>query len=121
MTQDVRSDLGAWVRDLLATPDAVTKVGEIVVSKDLFTNKELLQFYDPEQRTGTTAGGLGRELGRAGVKQVLGGKPVRLPSGEQARLYIIRNADKWVNQEGSKSIIEHLTTWDQVKTKKRKY
>jgi hypothetical protein len=94
MQADVRSDLGAWVRKLLQDPDTLLKIGEIPLKKDLFTNHELLQMYDPMQRTRTTANGLGRELRRAGAVQALDGRPIRTKSG-QDRYYVLRNHDKW--------------------------
>jgi len=93
MITNVQSDLASWVRQLMLTPEAVLKVGEISVEKELFTNKELLAFYDPTGHTGTTANGLGRELARAGIRQVLEGKPVRLKDGTQQRYYAVRNLE----------------------------
>lgn len=97
MISDVQSDLGGWVRQLLATPDATLILGDMKLTKDLFTNHELLQLYDPMGKTGTTANGLGRELRRAGVQQVCGGKPLRLADGSQARYYTIRNVARWLS------------------------
>lgn len=107
MTADVRSDLGAWVRDLLSNPDYNLRVGNVRLKKDIYTNKELLMLYDPTGHTGTTGNGLGRELGRAGVKKVMDGKPIRLPDGAQDRYYIIRNPEKWV-RENLNNIIQHI-------------
>ena len=121
MINNVRSDLAGWVRNLQAVPDHVLKVGEIVVPKDLFTNKELLQFYDPEGRTGCTANGLGRELARAGIQQVCAGKPIRLPDGSQSRYYALRNMEHWL-AANSAAVVEHLTGKNSKKVeKKRKY
>jgi len=104
MTADVRSDLGSWVRMLIQNPDAVLRIGDIPMKGDLFTNRQLLKIYDPEQRTRTTANGLGRELRRAGVPQVLDGKPIKTEDG-QDRFYVLRNREKWVR-----------ATFDQVRT-----
>lgn len=90
-----QSDLASWVRQLLHAPEDVLRVGEVAIEKDLLTNKELLLLYDPEGRTRVTANGLGRELSRAGVRQVYDGRPLRGPDGQQARYYAIRNAEKW--------------------------
>lgn len=98
MIVNMQSDLAGWVRQLIATPDAVLKLGDMVVGKDLFTAKELLQFYDPAGKTGTTANGVGRELARAGVRQVCAGKPIRLSTGEQGRFYAVRNRDAWAKK-----------------------
>lgn len=110
MISNVQSDLAGWVRSLQSVPDHVLKVGEIVVDKDLFTSKELLQFYDPTGKTGTTANGLGRELARAGIRQVVNGKPVRLGDGSQARYYAVRNMDTWL-VAGSQEVAGHLNAW----------
>jgi len=122
MIANVQSDLAGWVRGLMATPDHVLRVGELVLDKDLFTSKELLQFYDPSGKTGTTANGLGRELARAGVRQVCGGKPVRLADGSQGRFYAIRNVDQWLTSQ-PQLIADHLNKWDkkQIGAKSAKY
>lgn len=118
MIANVQSDLAGWVRQLLATPDHVLKVGEIPVMRDLFTSKELLQFYDPSGRTGTTANGLGRELARAGIRQLLNGRPLRLPDGSQSRYYAVRNQDHWLGQTGGQTAIKHLGDWSKTQTGK---
>jgi hypothetical protein len=110
MIANVQSDLAGWVRTLVATPDYTLKVGEIVVDKDLFTSKELLQFYDPSGKTGTTANGLGRELARAGVRQICHGKPIRLSDGSQGRLYALRNLDQWIEATHQQAA-KHLDDW----------
>jgi hypothetical protein len=94
MTEDARSDLGVWVRNLLAHPDAVLKVGAHKLPGDLFTNKELLALYDPEKRGRVTANGLGRELRRAGAALACGGMPVRYADGRD-RFYAVRDGARW--------------------------
>jgi hypothetical protein len=110
MIANVQSDLAGWVRSLMASPDYALRVGDVVIDKDLFTSKELLQFYDPTGKTGTTANGLGRELARAGVRQICGGKPIRLHDGSQGRYYAVRNTDKWLT-ETAQAAIKHLDDW----------
>lgn len=110
MIADVRSDLGSWVRELLVAPDALLKVGDLPIDKDLFSNRELLRLYDPDGRTRTTANGLGRELKRAGARQVLDGVGVKLPEGGVDRLYAVRNPEKWLSAD-TKAISHHLETW----------
>lgn len=102
-----RSDLGSWVRQMLATPDHVLKVGTKSYDKDIITTSQLLAYYDPDGRTGTTANGIARELSRAGVHQVRNGQPIRLSDGSQARYVIIRNVDYWRTAERG-MIIDHL-------------
>lgn len=120
MIANVQSDLAGWVRHLAAVPDHILKVGDIKVDKDLFTSKELLEFYDTIGKTGTTANGLGRELARAGIRQVVGGKPVRTKDGSQGRYYAVRNRDKWATATG-KQVADHINQWiQQGSTKKTK-
>ena len=115
-----RSDLASWVRQLMAVPETVLKVGEITMDKDMFTSKELLELYDPLGKTGTTANGLARELSRAGLRQVQEGRPIRLTDGSQARYYAVRNQDLWLNQHGPSGIVKHLEGAMAKPTKKRK-
>lgn len=98
MIQDVKSDLGSWVARLMLDPEAMLRIGEMSIEQDLFTNRELLELYDPMGKTGTTANGLGRELRRAGVPQVVQGAPVKGPNGTD-RYYILRNKDQWLKAE----------------------
>jgi hypothetical protein len=110
MIANTRSDLASWVRLLLATPEAVLKVGEISVTRDMLTSAELLQFYDPIGKTGTMANGMGRELSRAGVQLALDGKPVRTNDGKQSRFYIIRNTPKWLKAEYNE-VAAYINNW----------
>lgn len=122
MIANVQSDLAGWVRQLIATPDHTLVVGGVALNKDLFTSKELLNFYDPEGKTGTTANGLGRELARAGVSQVYGGRPIRLSDGSQYRYYAVRNPDKWLACDNLKAIADHIEnagTKDRIVRKKK--
>ncbi len=98
MIADGQSDLGAWVRQLLTAPDYVLRIGQVPVACDLFTNRELLLFYDPTGRTGVTPNGLGRELRRAGITYVAEGAQLRLADGSQDRYYAVRRAAHWLTQ-----------------------
>ncbi len=119
MIANVQSDLAGWVRQLMATPDHVLRVGEVQVTKELFTSKELLQFYDPSGKTGTTANGLGRELARAGLHQICNGKPIRLTDGSQGRYYAVRNLDFWMTQAAPQAAVKHLEDWGMKQTGKK--
>lgn len=107
MIANVQSDLAAWVRNLKAIPDNILMLGQVKLEKDLYSSKELVQLYDPSGHTGTTANGLGRELARAGFRQIAKGMPVRTSSGFQARYYIVRNVEKW-EKAALPQIVAHL-------------
>jgi hypothetical protein len=83
-------------------------VGSIKLRKDLYSNRELLELYDPDKRTGTTANGLGRELRRAGIDMVNEGKPLRLPEGNE-RLYAVRNGETWSGASAD-DLIAHVVS-----------
>lgn len=110
MTETVRSDLASWVRALRSTPDAVLRLGDLLLTKDLFSARELLELYDPLGKTGTTAGGLGREMSRAGFKQACEGRPVRTTDGFQARYFAVRNSERWSRASQAEASI-HLREW----------
>jgi len=94
MIMDGKSDLGAWVHELLADPDSLLRVGEIKLTKDLYTNKELLDLYDPLGKTKVSAQGMGNNLKKAGARQILDGKPIRV-GDVQDRFYAVRNVGRW--------------------------
>jgi len=122
MIDTVRSELASWVRSLLACPDDVLYLGDKKITKDLFCAKELITIYDPTGKTGTTPQGLGRELSRAGVQQVLNGRPYRLKNGSlYGRFFAVRNRERWADAD-VKEVGEHLDGWaDQNQPKKSKF
>lgn len=118
MIMDTKSDLGSWVLRLKEDPDGMLRVGQMPVDKDLFTNAELLTLYDPNQRTGTTANGLGRELRRAGVPLAYDGKALTSPTGVE-RYYILRNRQKW-EKATRQQLMKHLEAFGPKKRKVNK-
>jgi len=109
MILDVQSDLGGWVRQLIAEPDAFLVMGDKPLLHDIYTNKQLLAIYDPHHKTNVTANGLGRELRRAGVSQAAKGRTMRGPDGKVDRYYIIRNGKQWLRATTA-AIHKHLET-----------
>ncbi len=103
----VQSDLGAWVRRLKSLPEQVLKIGEMKLEKDLYTDRELLLLYDPLDRGKVTSGGLGRELKRAGIHQVLGGALVAVPGQPSDKYYAVRNITRW-SQADHGACVKHL-------------
>lgn len=118
MISDVQSDLGSWVRRLKTDTESVLMIGNVVIKKDLFTNRELLELYDVDRRTGTTANGLGREMKRAGFEMVNNGVPVRTALGTE-RLYAVRNRDAWMSAK-LEQIVKYVESESNTR-KKSKY
>jgi Family of unknown function (DUF5906)/Domain of unknown function (DUF3854) len=106
MVADTRSDLASWVRQLLADPDRILRIGQLKIERDLVTNKDLLRLYDVDGSKKLTANGLGRELRRAGVQLANNGDPISTSLGLE-RLYIVRNVDQWLNAT-TKQIQAHV-------------
>ena len=121
MINNLQSDLASWVRLLQDNPDQILKVGKLKIKKDLFQSKELLQLYDPDGHTGTTANGLARELSRAGFKQVYNGRPIKTDDDQQGRYIAVRNCEHWAKQTGRTNIVKHLNAFIEGLTKRKKY
>ena len=120
MMRDSKSDLADWVHRLKESPAAMLRVGSVELQGDLFSAHRLLALYDPETKGRVTANGMARELKRAGFRQVHGGQLVITPTGT-ARLYAIRNPDKWL-AAGLKDIQAYLAkTAAPTEDKPRKY
>lgn len=115
------SDLASWVRKLLATPDAVLKLGTTPLPGDLWANSDLLHLYDPGGRTRVTANGLGRELRRAGARYAAGGTALRLPDGAQVRAYCVRNAGTWAGASPARCAAHYASTRLPPPEPKRKF
>jgi hypothetical protein len=117
MTADNQSALGEWVRYLRDDPNEVLVIGGMASPYDLYSARELLSLYDAGATTKTTTNGLGREMKRAGFRQVLDGRPIKVPGRPQERYYVVRNADKWEKATG-KQVLAHLSAVPEVKTPK---
>lgn len=105
MIEDGLSDVGRWVRKLRDDPEHALRLGDAKLAGDLWSSQDLLRLYDPELRGRTTAGGMGRELKRAGLRYVYGGMPIHTAVG-QTRLFAVRNAAIWESAKGP-AIIAH--------------
>lgn len=119
MISDGLSDIGRWVRRLRDDPDYVLRIGNVGLKGDLWSSQELLKLYDPEGKHRVTIGGLGKELKRAGLRQVYGGRPIVTPHGQQ-RLFAVRNSDKWEKAD-SKALREHYAATRCEQTRSNKF
>ncbi len=94
MARAGKTDVGSWVAALKEDPDSVLRVGGLVVPRALWTGKERRGLYDPDGKHRITTVGLGRELAKAGFRQVCNEEPVRA-NGVRDRYYAVRDRDAW--------------------------
>jgi hypothetical protein len=111
MVFHVRSDLSSWVHGLIEDPESyLSPLGRGVAEKcDLFSSQQLLTCYKYQadnHGNNATANGLGRELRRCSISQVLHGRPCRTSQGLQ-RLYAVRNREKW-KEATHQHVVEHF-------------
>lgn len=117
MIENVRSDLGSWVRQLKTNADFVMDHALMKFpGRDLLTTQQILAMYDPDRQGRVTANGMGRELAKAGFRQAYEGRQIKLSDGSYNRYYVVRNHDKWIHA-GLAEIKEHL---EGPKTEKKK-
>lgn len=85
MVEAVRSDIGSFVAMLKANPAALLTHGNHVVK--LLTSQDILDMYDPYQKTKVTANGVAREMTRQGFYKANRGNPIRC-GNQQLRVWI---------------------------------
>lgn len=118
MIENVRSDLGSWVRQLKTNADFIMDNSLVKFpGKDLLTTQQILVMYDPDRQGRVTANGMGRELSKAGFRQVYDGRQVKLADGSYNRYYIVRNLDRWIHA-GLSEIKDHLECGTKKEEKK---
>lgn len=120
MVEDGLSDVGRWVRKLKTDPDLCLRLGDAKLDGDLWTAADLVKLYDPEGKGRVSAGGLGRELKRAGFRQVYGGMPLRTSSG-QIRPFAVRSRDKWDECKDGKLLGAHYDSTRSLPGTKKKF
>ena len=121
MIENVRSDLGSWVRQLKTNATYIMENSLIKFNKDLLTTQQILTMYDPDRMGRVTANGMGRELSKAGFRQAYGGRQIKLSDGSYNRYYIVRNLDNWIHA-GLSEIKDHLEgETKEVKKSSKKY
>lgn len=104
-----KGELAAWVRELRDHPDYHLRTGQMRHARDLYTAKEVLDFYKNEAPdTKISVVGMGRALSTAGFQQVDGGNPITGPDGKPARYFAIKNAAKWRKCKSRKEMEANL-------------
>jgi hypothetical protein len=107
MINDNKSELGAWVLSLREDTESSLRVlgSRASQSAELVSGPSLLRCFDPTGDGKVTANGLGRELKRAGFRQVNEGVALRTIHGLQ-RLWCVRNSEKWM-KSWPKEMVAH--------------
>src|SRR3989304_6161693 len=98
MIVDSKNEIAAWCTMLYENPDEYLKLGLSKINSDLFTTTQLMSLYDPGGTKRASAVWLGRELKKAGFKQVNDGATLATAKGPQ-RLVAVRNIRKWVKEK----------------------
>lgn len=115
-----RSDLDGWVHKLRSVPDAVTRVHGKLLPSPLFTTLQLLRMYDPEDKRRVTENGMSRALKRAGIVKAARGLPCRLEDGSQARLWAVREPERFAHAS-HKLVVEEYARASQGTEKRNKF
>lgn len=87
-----RSDVEDWAFQLHQNPNAQLGPKQL---HDLYSAKELLRIYDPEEKTRIKANGMSRALNAAGVFKCANGSNHVYVAGARDTVYAVRNADKY--------------------------
>lgn len=88
MQRLAKSGLGAWIADLKEYPDNVLRLDDMVLEWTLATTRDLLNLYDPNQRTGTTLNAFARELTSSGFKRF---NQILLSNRQRVELWVVRH------------------------------
>ena len=107
MTRGGKSDVASWVDMLKEVPEEILRLGQKPLDGDLYSSKQLLDLYDPMEKTRVTANGIGREMKRHGFKQANNGRIINI-NGRAARYIIVRNFEKWDECTDVKKMIKHI-------------
>jgi hypothetical protein len=113
MIQDAKSDLAAWCSALKDDPTTLLKVAIPHAAQcDLYTPSQLLTAYQASASSNfnrTTANGLGREMKRAGFRQVNAGGTISSNIG-CVRLYAVRDSAAW-SKASPRACSEHFNKY----------
>lgn len=112
MVRAGRSDLALWCSELVENPATKLMFGEMRHQRDLFTSKELLEFYEREHERSAgrvTVNGMSRALHTAGFIQANGGDTILLADKKQGRYFIVRNRAKWEKVKNGRELAKHIS------------
>lgn len=121
MTSNSKSELGTWLLDFRRNTDLVlAKAG---LKGDFVTPGEILALYDPSgTKRMMSANVVSREMKRMGYSSPSTGSILRLPSGRQVNVYVVRNYDYWKRapwKEACKHFAESRPSIDKPQRKEK--
>ena len=93
MTDLSLSDLDDFCHTLAKDPDTLLRYGDTTITRDLYTVSELINIYDPEERTRVTHIAMSKALRRAGFVR----KAIGTDKGTR-KLWPVRNAAAWLTR-----------------------
>ena len=94
--------LARWLKE---APDAVLRMGDTPLERDLYTLTELLAVFDPDNKQRLTRSTMSRALKRAGFLQL---EPTKTSTGTH-RLWAARNPDKWAKASHAQRVAGYET------------
>lgn len=114
-----KSELGAWVRELMTNTDQV--LDKYKLKGDLFSAQELWAIFESNgggDKRGS-ANAMSRELKRSGLP-VAGGSDAKIkrPDGSTLRVYAVRNVDKWLKASWKEACDHYAASHDMLTGKK---
>jgi len=109
MIDSAKGELALWVSELCTDPQSKLTVDRHEFKRDLWTPRELVDFFDQERKgRACTPNVMGIAL-RQYFKQAAGGRTIR-PNGKSERFYMIRNPAKWL-KASTKELNQHVKTY----------
>lgn len=95
MVESNRSDVGRFITLVITDPEQAKHQYMVPKEVELFSARELLLFYDPRKEKKVSEKAVIVELQKQGALKVLGGAQIRVPGKGRARLYAVREMNKW--------------------------
>ncbi len=112
-----RSDLDAWVDQIVHDPESALRLDGVPIRRDLWTVQELRALYDPDGRQRTTMIALSKSLRRAGLKPL----PTTLRDGTPKKLWPVRNVEKWKEAPHYERVKHYEEAHKRTEPKEAKY
>lgn len=119
MINNTKSELDLWLTELREEPHGKLKLGQMELTRDLWTPRELMEFFETDRHGRPCAvNTMGLRL-REYFQPAADGGTIK-PNGKSERFYIIRNESKWLraNRDALKKHIQQHRAKEQGSGKK---